>query len=84
MWEHSWNRSVLVICWFNPSSPKICIQILQNWSRDISLKNNVREFDKQSEDLFLTSSRIFVGKAQESGEKQAYFSLLESIHMWLG
>ena len=84
MWEHSWNRSVGVICLFDPSSLNICIQILQNWSRDISLKNYLREFDKQSEDFFLTSSRIFVGKAQESGGKQAYLSLLESIHMWLG
>ena len=84
MWEHSWNRSVVVICWFNPSGLNICIQILQNWSRDISLKNYLREFDKQSEDFFLTSSRIFVGKVQESGGKQAYLSLLESIHMWLG
>ena len=84
MWEHSWNRSVGVICLLDPSSLNICIQILQNWSPDISLKNYLREFDKQSEDFFLTSSRIFVGKAQESGGKQAYLSLLESIHMWLG
>ena len=84
MWEHNWNRSVVFVFWFNPSSPNICIQILQNWSRDISLKNYLREFDKQSEDFFLTSSRIFVEKAQESGGKQAYLSLLESIHMWLG
>ena len=38
---------------FNPLSPNIHIQILQNWSLYISLKNELREFDERSKNFLL-------------------------------
>ena len=49
---------VVAMLLFNPLSPNIHIQILQNWSLYVSFMDGLREFDKRSRHFLLGDQLI--------------------------